>query len=121
MCHPWAYSPLDGPFMRAVRDGRRGASRAVIRYRPGMAGSSTATWRNWAGTESATPREIMIPRSSGEVQAAVRRAGETGLTVRMTGSAHSFTGAAVCDGLMLRPSGLRQIRSVDAGAGLVTV
>ena len=86
-----------------------------------MAGSSAATWRNWAGTESATPSEIMIPRSSGEVQAAVRRAGETGLTVRMTGSAHSFTGAAVCDGLMLRPSGLRRIRSVDAGAGLVTV
>jgi FAD-linked oxidoreductase len=86
-----------------------------------MAGSSTATWRNWAGTESATPREIMTPRSAGEVQAAVRRAGETGLTVRMTGSAHSFTGAAVCDGLLLRPGGLRRIRSVDAGAGLVTV
>jgi len=86
-----------------------------------MAGSSTATWRNWAGTEWVTPREIMTPRSAGEVQAAVRRAGETGLTVRMTGSAHSFTGAAVCDGLLLRPSGLRRIRSVDAGAGLVTV
>jgi L-gulonolactone oxidase len=39
----------------------------------------------------------------------------------MTGSAHSFTGAAVCDGLLLKPGGLRRIRSVDAEAGLVTV
>jgi L-gulono-1,4-lactone dehydrogenase len=39
----------------------------------------------------------------------------------MTGTGHSFTPAAVTDGLLLRPHGLREVRSVDAGAGRVTV
>ncbi len=39
----------------------------------------------------------------------------------MTGTGHSFTPAAVTDGLLLRPYGLRGVRSVDAGAGRVTV
>jgi FAD-linked oxidoreductase len=38
----------------------------------------------------------------------------------MTGTGHSFTAAAVTDGLLLRPQRLRQVRSVDAEAGLVT-
>ncbi len=39
----------------------------------------------------------------------------------MTGSGHSFTAAAVTDGVLLRPGGLTRIRSVDQAAGLVTV
>jgi FAD-linked oxidoreductase len=39
----------------------------------------------------------------------------------MTGTGHSFTPAAVTDGVLLRPGGLRAIRSVDVAAGLVTV
>ncbi|MEP7022610.1 MAG: FAD-binding protein, partial [Actinomycetota bacterium] len=78
-------------------------------------------WHNWAGTQTATPREVSSPRSAGEVAAAVRRAADRGLTVRMTGSGHSFTGAAVTDGIMLRPGGMAGIRSVDATAGRITV
>src|SRR5450755_54564 len=85
-----------------------------------MAGTSVG-WRNWAGNQSAGPREIARPRSPDEVAAVIRRAGERGLTVRMTGTGHSFTPAAVTDGVMLRPGGLSSIRSVDARAGLVTV
>src|SRR6266542_3413356 len=84
-----------------------------------MAGTS-ASWRNWAGTAAAEPREVITPRSADEVAAAVRRAGELGTTVRMTGAGHSFTPAAITDGIMLLPGGMTGIRSVDAAAGLVT-
>jgi FAD-linked oxidoreductase len=84
-----------------------------------MAGTSVG-WRNWAGTAVAEPREIITPRSADEVAAAVRRAGELGTTVRMTGAGHSFTPAAITDGIMLLPGGMTGIRSVDAAAGLVT-
>ncbi len=40
--------------------------------------------------------------------------------MRMTGTGHSFTPAAVTDGVLLRPYGLRAVRSVDAEAGRVT-
>src|SRR6266567_720301 len=85
-----------------------------------MAGTSVG-WRNWAGNETAEPREVVAPSSPGEVAAAVGRAAELGLTVRMTGAGHSFTPAAVTDGIMLRPGRMARIRSVDASAGLVTV
>jgi FAD-linked oxidoreductase len=39
----------------------------------------------------------------------------------MAGSGHSFTGAAVTDGVLLLPGGLRAIHATDPGAGLVTV
>jgi len=64
---------------------------------------------------------VISPRSADEVAAAVTAAGAEGLRVRMAGSGHSFTGAAVTDGLLLRPGGLAAIRSVDEHAGLVTV
>jgi L-gulono-1,4-lactone dehydrogenase len=80
-----------------------------------------ATWRNWAGNESARPRRIAVPRSTHEVADEVRKAAGDGLTVRMAGTGHSFTPAAATDGVLLRPGGMTSIRSVDAAAGLVTV
>jgi FAD-linked oxidoreductase len=84
-----------------------------------MAGTS-AGWRNWAGNETAAPREVIVPGSADEVAAAIGRAAELGLTVRMTGAGHSFTAAAATDGIMLRPGRMAGIRSVDGPAGLVT-
>jgi FAD-linked oxidoreductase len=84
-----------------------------------MAGNS-AGWRNWAGNQSAEPREVVVPRSPDEVAAVVRGAGERGLPVRMTGTGHSFTAIAVTDGVMMRPGGLAGIRSIDGPAGLAT-
>jgi L-gulono-1,4-lactone dehydrogenase len=80
-----------------------------------------ATWRNWAGNESARPRRMARPRSAEEVAGEVRRAAGDGLTVRMAGTGHSFTPVAVTDGVLLDPGALTRIRSVDAAAGLVTV
>jgi FAD-linked oxidoreductase len=78
------------------------------------------TWRNWAGNQTAAPRHVLTPRSAAEVAAAVRFAADQDLAVRMAGSGHSFTPAAVTDGVLLLPGGLTRIRSVDAGAGLAT-
>ncbi len=81
----------------------------------------SAGWHNWAGNVTASPRRTAAPASADEVAAEVRRAAQDGLTVKMTGSGHSFTGAAVSDGVLLRPGRLTAIRSVDRAAGTVTV
>ncbi|MFC4912733.1 D-arabinono-1,4-lactone oxidase [Actinomadura gamaensis] len=86
-----------------------------------MSPVSTQTWRNWAGNQTATPRRVTTPTSTDEVSAAVRAAAADGHTVRMTGTGHSFTGAAVAQDVLLRPTGLTAVRSVDTASGLVTV
>jgi FAD-linked oxidoreductase len=78
-------------------------------------------WQNWAGNQTAAPRRELTPRSAAEVAVAVTGAARDGLTVRMTGSGHSFTPVAATDGVLLRPDGLRAVRSVDPAAGQVTV
>ncbi len=83
--------------------------------------AAAASWHNWAGNVSASPRRQASPASSAEVAAEVQRAATDGLTVRMTGSGHSFTPTAVSDGVLLHPGRLTAIRSVDNAAGTVTV
>jgi FAD-linked oxidoreductase len=84
-------------------------------------GSAGLAWRNWAGNVSASPRRVASPGTAAEVAAEVARAAEDGQTIRMTGSGHSFTPAAVTDGVLLRPDRLTAIRSIDVAAGTVTV
>src|SRR6266704_983332 len=86
-----------------------------------MSPASTPTWRNWAGNQQAAAQRVVTPRTADEVAAAVRQAAEDGLTVRMTGTGHSFTGAALASGVRLAPSGLTAVRSIDTASGLVTV
>jgi FAD-linked oxidoreductase len=86
-----------------------------------MSPGSRHTWQNWAGNQRATPRRATSPRTTAEVAAAVRAAAAAGQTVRMVGTGHSFTGAAVAEDVLLRPGGLTAVRSVDTGSGLVTV
>jgi FAD-linked oxidoreductase len=81
----------------------------------------TSQWRNWAGNVTARPRRVSSPASAEQVADEVRRAAADGLTIRMTGSGHSFTPTAATDGVLLRPDKLSAIRSADARAGLVTV
>jgi FAD-linked oxidoreductase len=86
-----------------------------------MSPRKTHSWCHWAGNQRATPSRVITPRTTAEVSAAVRTAGTDGHTVRMTGTGHSFTGAAVTEGVLLRPGGLTAVRSVDTSSGLVTV
>jgi L-gulono-1,4-lactone dehydrogenase len=87
---------------------------------PDPAAAALPRWRNWAGNQRARPRRMVTPRSAAETAEAVRRSAADGLTVRMAGSGHSFTPAAVTDGVLLLPGGMTRIRSVDPAAGLVT-
>jgi L-gulono-1,4-lactone dehydrogenase len=84
-------------------------------------GPAAATWRNWAGNVTAHPRRIASPGSAEQVADEVGRAAADGLTIRMTGTGHSFTPVAVTDGVLLRPDQLTAIRAVDVAAGTVTV
>jgi len=86
-----------------------------------MTASDTHSWQNWAGNVTARPARVRSPRSAAEVAEEVTKAAADGLTVRMTGTGHSFTPTASTDGVLLLPGGLTAIRSVDDEAGLITV
>ncbi len=78
------------------------------------------TWRNWAGTATATPARWCRPRHEAEISAAVKDAAAAGLTVRALGSGHSFTAAAATSGVALDLSGWTGIVAADTRTGLVT-
>lgn len=78
-------------------------------------------WHTWAGTHQARPRRTAAPGSTAEVVAAVSSAAAEDLRVRMVGTGHSFTDVAVTDGLLLSPTSLTRVRSVDPAAGTATV
>lgn len=69
-------------------------------------------WRNWAGDQVSRPAHVLSPATADEVAAAIKDAGRDGLRVRMAGAGHSFTGAAVTDGLLLRPDRLTGIVAI---------
>ncbi|MCE2818533.1 MAG: FAD-binding protein [Ilumatobacteraceae bacterium] len=72
-----------------------------------------STWKNWAGNEIAHPTSIESPRSEEEVVSIVRSAADRGEKVKIPGSGHSFTPAAVTDGRMVRINALSGIYSID--------
>ncbi|MGW1339698.1 D-arabinono-1,4-lactone oxidase [Kribbella sp. NPDC002412] len=80
-----------------------------------------STWRNWAGTESATGVELLRPASADELAAAVKAAAERGKKLKAVGSGHSFTGCSVPEQVMIRLDGLSSITNADKASGRVTV
>src|SRR5487761_609167 len=80
-----------------------------------------ATWRNWAGTVSATPARWVRPVSVEEISAAVKSAASSGLTVRALGSGHSFPPAAACHGVALDLTSWTGVAAASAATGQVTV
>jgi L-gulono-1,4-lactone dehydrogenase len=81
----------------------------------------TREWSNWAGDQVCRPAEIAAPSSREELAAAVASATEAGRRVRVAGSGHSFTEAALTEGTMLRIEALRGVIDADPGSGLVKV
>jgi L-gulono-1,4-lactone dehydrogenase len=79
------------------------------------------TWQNWAGTATMDPARRYWPKAADAISAAVKDAAAAGLTVRAFGSGHSFTPAAVTNGVALDLSGWTGIVSADTESGLVTV
>lgn len=78
-------------------------------------------WRNWAGTETATPARWQRPTDTDQIAAVLKDAERDGLTVRAVGSGHSFTGAAATDGVAVDLSGWTGIVNADTTSGLVTI
>lgn len=85
-----------------------------------MPAGSSATWRNWAGLESARGLRAVTPRSVDEIVGEVRRAADRGETVKVAGTGHSFTGIARPEHTLLLPGGLAGITAVDREAMTVT-
>ncbi len=80
-----------------------------------------ATWRNWAGNQTAHPQSIESPRDVSELAAIVAEASSRGQKVKAVGSGHSFTSAAATDGRMIRLSNLSGISHVNRSNNQVTV
>ena len=83
--------------------------------------AAESSWTNWSGTELAHPVRQTHPASTDELAEQVRSAVAQGLRVKAAGSGHSFTGAAVTDGLLVHLDRMAQIRSLDVPSGQVTV
>lgn len=81
----------------------------------------TRAWTNWAGNQSAQVRRIATPSSTREVAQTVREAAAAGHKVKPVGSGHSFSPAAVTDGVLIRLDHLSRLRSAGQASGLVTV
>lgn len=86
-----------------------------------MGQNGRVKWRNWAGNQTARPETVLSPGSDGEVADAVRTAHAGGRAVRVVGSGHSFTAAAVANDVLMRVDALSGIRSVDRENLTVTV
>jgi L-gulonolactone oxidase len=77
-------------------------------------------WRNWTGDQTCRPAQLVRPRDREELAAAVAAA-EGGRPLRVVGSGHSFTEAAMTAGTMLDLAGLTGVVDADPGSGLVKV
>lgn len=81
----------------------------------------SSRWKNWAGNETARPLTLTSPRTEADVVALVSSARDKGQTVKVVGSGHSFTPAAVSDGHMISIDALSGLRSIDRANNTVVV
>lgn len=77
-------------------------------------------WRNWSGLVEATPERVVTPTSVDAVVDVVRQARDSGTTVKMTGTGHSFSAIAAPEHTLLRPERMSGILAVDREAMTVT-
>ena len=84
-------------------------------------GRSQEQWQNWAGNQSARPAQVAQARDVDDVALVLRSAADRGLRVRPVGAGHSFTAAAVTDGVLLRLDHLSGVTGIDHATGRVRV
>jgi L-gulonolactone oxidase len=80
-----------------------------------------ATLSNWAGNQRWVVADRAQPRATDEVAALVRRAVTDGRRVKAIGAGHSFTAAAVTDGVQVSLDRMQRVLHVDHAAQQVTV
>jgi FAD-linked oxidoreductase len=74
--------------------------------------STAAPWRNWARTATARPQRVEMPRDQRELADVVLSAARDGLHVRAVGGGHSFTPAAVTDGVQVSLDAMSAVERV---------
>jgi L-gulono-1,4-lactone dehydrogenase len=77
--------------------------------------------RNWAKNQACIPVSFERPRSADEVAAIVRRAVADGRPVKAIGAGHSFTAAAMTNGVLVSLEHLDRVVRVDRDRARVTV
>jgi FAD-linked oxidoreductase len=78
-------------------------------------------WTNWAGDQSCRPAQITRPGGREELAAAIAAAATAGQRVKVAGSGHSFTEAALTEGRMIDLGLLAGVLDADPGSGRVKV
>jgi L-gulonolactone oxidase len=71
------------------------------------------SWSNWAGDQRCEPVQQCSPRSLQELSEVVAHAAQTGRTVKVAGSGHSFSECALTDGVMLDLGALDRVLDAD--------
>jgi L-gulono-1,4-lactone dehydrogenase len=83
--------------------------------------AAAGTWVNWAGDQSCRPARLLRPRSRDELAEAVAGAAAAGERMRVAGSGHSFTEAALSEGMLIGLEALSGVLDADRESGLVRV
>ncbi|MGI8727302.1 MAG: D-arabinono-1,4-lactone oxidase [Solirubrobacterales bacterium] len=78
-------------------------------------------WRNWAREQSCRPTVIRRPRTREGLVREILAARERDDRLKVAGSGHSFTGAALTGGTMLRIEALDRVLGFDPATGRVKV
>jgi L-gulono-1,4-lactone dehydrogenase len=78
-------------------------------------------WVNWAGDQACRPARTLRPKNREELADAIAAAASAGEKIRVAGSGHSFTEAALTGGTMLRLEALAGVLDADPKTGLVRV
>ena len=83
--------------------------------------AASGEWVNWAGDQRCRPARFERPGSREELAEVVAAATAAGRRVKVAGAGHSFTEAAMTDGVMIDLGGLGGVLDADPGSGLVRV
>ncbi|MHB8467276.1 MAG: D-arabinono-1,4-lactone oxidase [Acidimicrobiales bacterium] len=78
-------------------------------------------WSNWAGNQRCSPAEIVHPAGTDEVVEVVKQAAAAGRRVKVVGSGHSFTDAAITDGTLVQLDRHERLLGLDREKLQVTV
>jgi len=79
------------------------------------------TIRNWARNQACVPHEVARPASVEQLSALVASAARDGRRVKAIGGGHSFTGAAMTNGVLVSLDDMAAVEHVDRATGRVTV
>ncbi len=83
--------------------------------------AAPTVWSNWAGNQRAAAVRVVTPTGTEQIAEVVRGAVGEGRTVKAVGAGHSFTPAALTDGIRVDLSAHAGLVSIDRDRCLVTV